>query len=66
MLNMVSEQSLHYTTIQEAHGLQLAHLSGTTTADMQMACKIYPIPSNIETYDKAMAQTVFEISCLQG
>ena len=40
---------------QEAHGLQLAHLSETATADMQMACNIFPVESNIETYDKAMA-----------
>ena len=39
---------------QEAHGPQLAHLSETATADMQMACNIFPILSNIETYDKAM------------
>ena len=29
--------------IQEAHGPQLAHLSETATADMQMACNIFPI-----------------------
>ena len=40
---------------QEAHRPQLAHLSETATADMQMACNIFPILSNIETYDKAMA-----------
>ena len=28
---------------QEAHGPQLAHLSETATADMQMACNIFPI-----------------------
>ena len=28
---------------QEAHGPQLAHLSETPTADMQMACNIFPI-----------------------
>ena len=32
-----------------------AHMSETATADMQMACNIFPILSNIETYDKAMA-----------
>ena len=41
--------------VTRAHGPQLAHLSETTTADMQMACNIFPILSNIETYDKAMA-----------
>ena len=40
---------------QEAHRPQLAHLSETATADMQRACNIFPIMSNIETYDKAMA-----------
>ena len=30
-------------TKQEAHGPQLAHLSETATADMQMACNIFPI-----------------------
>ena len=40
---------------QEAHGPQLAHLSETATADMQMACNIFPVLSNIETYHKAMA-----------
>ena len=40
---------------QEAHGPQLAHLSETATADMQMACNIFPLLSNIETYDKTMA-----------
>ena len=40
---------------QEAHGPQLAHLSETATADMQLACNIFPVLSNIETYDKAMA-----------
>ena len=39
---------------QEAYGPQLAHLSETATANMQMACNIFPIMSNIETYDKAM------------
>ena len=39
----------------EAQGPQLAHLSETATADMQMACNIFPILSNIETYGKAMA-----------
>ena len=34
---------------QEAHRPQLAHLSETATADMQMACNIFPILSNIET-----------------
>ena len=29
---------------QEAHGPQLAHLIETATADMQMACNIFPIP----------------------
>ena len=40
---------------QEAHGPKLTHLSETATADMQMACNIFLILSNIETYDKAMA-----------
>ena len=40
---------------QEAHGQQLAHLSETATANMRMACNIFPILSNIETYDKTMA-----------
>ena len=31
------------TKKQEAHGPQLAHLSETATADMQMACNIFPI-----------------------
>ena len=31
------------TIKQEAHGPQLAHLSETATADMQMACNIFPI-----------------------
>ena len=40
---------------QEAHRPQLAHLSEASTADMQTACNIFPILSNIKTYDKAMA-----------
>ena len=34
---------LGYTLKQEAHGPKLAHLSETATADMQMACNIFPI-----------------------
>ena len=30
---------------QDAHGPQLAHLSDTATADMQMLCNIFPILS---------------------
>ena len=40
---------------QEAHGPQLPNLSETATADTQLACNIFPVLSNIETYDKAMA-----------
>ena len=40
---------------QAAQGPQPAHLSETATADMKMACNIFPVLSNIETYDKAMA-----------
>ena len=47
--------SLKNNIKQEAHGPQFTHLSETTTADMQMACNIFPILSNTETYDKAMA-----------
>ena len=52
---MGTKRTTRQRLIQEAHGLQLAHLSETVTADMQMACNIFPILSNIETYDKAMA-----------
>ena len=31
---------------QEAHGPQVAHLSDTATADMQMLCNIFPILSS--------------------
>ena len=38
-----------YTDIygkQEAHGLQIAHLSDIATADMQMLCNNFPILSS--------------------
>ena len=48
-----------YWLQQEAHRPQLAHLSETATADMQMACNLFPILSHIETYDKAMGLNSF-------
>ena len=44
---------------QETHGPQLARLSKTATADMQMECNIFPILSNIEIYDKANTLNIF-------
>ena len=38
-----SQNHLRADQEQEAHGPQLAHLSETATADMQMACNIFPI-----------------------
>ena len=52
--NLFSEKKTT-TKKQEAHEPQLAHLSETAIADNQMACNIFPILSNIETHDKAMA-----------
>ena len=52
---ILGHSHFQYRLQQEAQGPQLAHLSETATVDMQMACNIFPILSNIETYDKAMA-----------
>ena len=46
---------------QEAHGPQLAHLSETATADMQMACNIFPILSKLEQVPNTPGQRHFLI-----
>ena len=37
---------MFHKLLQEAHGLQVAHLSDIDSADMQMLCNIFPILSS--------------------